>query len=286
MQHTKNTGAPRLADSIGKRWKTILAISVVGALIGTAGSTLIQKHWPARVLVQVGQTENGIPLVDPAGLVERIKFPSFAAQVAGAVGLPEDGDARAKLIKRTLSASISRGGNLVEIHVDGYSQQDAKNNAAAALALIQKDHEALLAPVMTRKQKLLADYEQQLKDHLDQRSEILSRLESKSGADNSRGSRDIVFSNLIQSDGLETRALTEQIAGLRDQLDATKMFNTKAVAPVYVGDRPDSLSAAACAIFGLVAGLAVSLAWLLVKDAGFRVSFYGALFGRTGRAMG
>ncbi|WGS50953.1 hypothetical protein LFL96_05470 [Paraburkholderia sp. D15] len=284
MQHAKNAGVQRLAESIGKRWKSILVISVLGAVVGVAGSTLVPKRWPARVLVQVGQTENGTPLVDPAGLVERIKFPSFATQVITSMGLPgDDEDPRVKLFKKTLWANVPRGGSLIEIHVNGYSPQEAKNNAIAALALIQKDHEALLAPAIDRKQKLLTQYEQQLKEHLDQRSAILSRLQSKSGADNSHGSQDIVFSILIQSDGFETRALTEQIARLRDQLDTTRMFNTKAVAPVYVRDRPDSLSAGACSVFGLLAGLAVSLAWLLIKDASLRMSFYGAVVGRTGR---
>ena len=276
----KGKWGEQFSDSIGRKWKPILAVSIIGAIIGAGVAPFAPKHWQARVLIEIGQSGNNSPMIDPSTVVERIKFPSFATEVISKLGLSEEGNRSSTLIKKTLWASVPRGSsNLVELSVDGQSPEDSVKIASTALSLIQKEHEALLKPATARKEKLLSDYESELKNLSDQRNSILSRLNSTASTESSKFSQNIVLSSIIQSDGQQTRSLNEQVASLREQLDPTRTFNTKAVAPVYVPRRPSGYPVWGCAIAGFLAGLLFGIGLFMLIDSKFRQSFSRAMLG-------
>ncbi len=240
----------------------------------------LPKHWPASVLVQVGQAGDGVPIIDPANVAATVAFPSFADEVASASGFADATDKRAVLIRQTLSAEVEKGTNFVQIGVNGYSPNDAQNAIKAALSILIKTHDSLIEPHVQQKKQILAESENSLNMLQKQQAVILGTLTSASASQQSKFSENIVLSNLQKANESEIRSLKEKIAALQEQLSQSKTFSTKAAVPIYVSPTPDWGSKRFYVTWGAFIGLVCGFAWLVLNDRQFRASAYDRLFGQ------
>ena len=259
-----------------KRHLALLAVcGVAGALAAYGISSLIPKQWPASLLFQVGQVGSGANLlVDPNNVVQRVKFPGFVNQVLQTEQLPIDEslDRRSALIKKSLAASIAKGGNLLEMSVRGYSPEEAKANLMAAFQMLQAEHAELLLPSLTRLEKNLADARMSLQKIEDERVAVLEPIKkvNSAGTIERKFSESILLASMLKSSESEMRVFRDQINSLDEQLSPYRTFNTKAVAPTYVPQHAVYPKKSIAAVIGFFLGLLLSGLYVLARDKELR----------------
>lgn len=263
-----------------KRHMALLAACVIlGAAAATGIAYMIPKQWPATLLFQIGQVgSGGNLLVDPNNVVQRVRFPGFVNQVLQAEHLPSDEtmSERSRLIKKSLTTSIAKGGSLLEMSVKGHSPEEAKSNLLAAFQVLQAEHGELLLPSVTRLGKNLADARASLQKIEDERVAVLEPIKqaSSAGTIERKFSESILLVSLLKSNESEIRAFRDQINTLDEQLSPYRTFNTKAVAPVYVPRHAVYPRKSIAAAAGLLLGLALAAVWVFVRDKELRQAFF------------
>ncbi|AMO97133.1 chain length determinant family protein [Collimonas fungivorans] len=260
-----------LSTALKRHLALLAACSVAGALAAYGTSYMIPKQWPATLLFQVGQIGSGANLlVDPNNVVQRVKFPGFVNQVLQAEQLPTDEslDRRSALIKKTLAASIAKGGNLLEMSVKGYSPEEAKANLLAAFHMLQAEHAELLLPSVTRLEKNLADARTSLQRIEDEHVAVLEPIKkvNSAGTIERKFSESILLASMLKSNESERRVFRDQINGLDEQLSPYRTFNTKSVAPAYVPQHAVYPRKSIAAAIGLILGFMLAGLYALVRD--------------------
>ena len=269
------TSPPTLFGAARRHLRLLLAWAVLGTLMAVGIAFLIPKQWPATMLFQVGQIGSaGSLLTDPNNVVQRIKFPGFIDQVLQAEQLPLEAslDARSAMIRKSLAASIAKGGNLLEMRVLGRSPEEAKENLQAAFQVLQSEHEKLLKPTVTRLEKNLADAKAALQKMEDERSAILEPIKkfNRDGTIERKFSESILLASMLKSSESEIRVFREQINNLDEQLSPYRTFNTKAVAPAYVPQHAVYPKKSIAAVIGFFLGLLLSGLYVLARDKELR----------------
>ncbi|MDB5765812.1 MAG: putative transrane protein [Collimonas fungivorans] len=271
-----------LFSALKPHLKGLLAGAVSGAVIAAGIAYMIPKQWPATMLLQVGQIGSSENLLaDPNNVAQRVKFPGFVSQVLQAQGLPVDEalSARSALIKKSMAASIAKGGNLLEMSVKGRSPAEAKQNLLAAFQVLQAEHAELLLPSVTRLEKNLADARLSLQKIDSERSAILEPIKRVNSAATieRKFSESILLASLLKSSDAEMRLFRDQINTYDEQLSPYRTFNTKAVAPVYVPKNPVYPKKSIAVAAGLLLGFLLAGVTALVRDKKLRAMLAGAL---------
>lgn len=274
--------APSFSRVLGRHKLFIGIAGILGIAIGMGAATMIPKQWPATLLLQIGQVgSSGNLLVDPYNVVQRIKFSGFSDQVLQAQNLPIDEalNEHSALIKKSLSASITKGGNLVEMGVRGYSPEEAKENMLTAFRILQAEHAMLLLPSVTRLKNNLADARASLQKIEDERTAILGPINkiSSSTTIERKFSESILLTSMMKSSDSEIRSFRDQINIYDEQLSPYRTFNTKIIANVYVPQRPVYPRKSVAAVIGLLLGILLSGTWLLLINKEFQIAIRNQL---------
>lgn len=279
-------------------WRSAICILFsVAAAIGI--TSMLQKQWPATLLLQVGQIgQTGVIvqsgqvggqtggqasftlLADPNNIVQRVKFPGFVQEVVSSQNLSEDpsAGARAALLKASLTARLVKGGGeLVELSVKGYSADEATENLRAAFKIIASEHAQLLAPSLTRLKRNLADTILTLKNVGDERQAILASIKVVNNANNidKKFSESLLLTNMMKANDTEARNLRDQQSALEEQLSPDRTFNTKALTPIYTPQNSIFPKRSIALILGLFFGIFVGAIWAMWKDKELRVAVGG-----------
>lgn len=135
---------------VGEVWRRrwlMLALFVLPLIASLGYLHLAPSRWEAVVLLQpgqIGQLLGGTRMVEPtARIVERVRSRPFRDSVAAAL----DSSADPSLLRATLK-SRPLGGDLVELRVQGYSADQAREHANAALRQLTRAHEQLAQPAV------------------------------------------------------------------------------------------------------------------------------------------
>ncbi|MGB7195308.1 hypothetical protein [Collimonas pratensis] len=266
---------PTLLNILKRHTLRFLTFGLLGALVALGVTYTIPKQWPATMLLQIGQI--GGPsnlLADPNNVVQRIKFPSFVTEVLQSQNLPSDESKsdRSALIKKTLTATLAKGGNLLEMKVSGYSPEEAQANLSAAFQILQNEHAMLLTPSVTKLKNNLADVTASLKKIEDERSAILEPIKkaNSAGTIERKFSESILLASMLKSNDTETRAFRDQINSLDEQLSPYRTFNTKAVTEIYVPKPAAYPKKIIGVLIGLILGCLIAAIWSLIRDKDLR----------------
>lgn len=226
-------------------------------------------------MVQVGQIGNPkSPLVEPADLANRVNFDGFAAQLCSSAGYVEGTDkaSRCRLVTKTLAATLPRTGNLVELRVRDISRESAINVATLAVGLLQKEHQAILDPSVTRLNNNLSEINDSIRTITDERSAIFDsvvKVTSSNGAER-KFSENVLLSNLIKADDTELRALRNQKETIVEQLSNVRTFNTRAASPVFAPGRPVTASRALSSVLFAILAVALCAMIVVIRDPDVR----------------
>lgn len=259
-----------------------LMCGLLGVAVAIGIAYNIPKQWSATLLFQVGQVGSSEHLlVTPNNVVQRIKFSGFVNQVLQAENLPidESSNDRSTLIKKTLSATSSKEGNLLQMSVKGYSREEAMANLLAAFHILQAEHAELLLPSVTRMEKNLADATTSLQKIEDERTTILGPIKeaNRAGTIERKFSESILLASMLKSSEAEIRIFRDQINTLQEQLSPYRTFNTKEAASIYVPQLADSPKKSSMAVMGLFLGLLFAGIYALFRDKELRGVLAGAL---------
>ncbi|WP_162726411.1 hypothetical protein [Achromobacter insolitus] len=243
-------------------WLPIIAGALVGVVIAVAIVMAQPKLWPAIALAKIGQVGGSGPVTDPAAVLARTQFPSFIQDALRAAEMPIDiyGDERAKLARKTLTTLIQRGPSLFQMQVDGYTKEDAQKLLMGALAVLQREHQALLNVAVEEKKERLASLANSIESNLKERQTILNSIESNAVKSGQSQPDPVMVSYLLRANEVEHARFVEQQTILKDQLQEAKTYNTRLEAPIYVTETPRSPSKIIAAFVGALLGFAFMVA--------------------------
>jgi uncharacterized protein involved in exopolysaccharide biosynthesis len=264
-----------LFGAFKRHTKFFLMCGALGGGIAISIAYNIPKQWSATLLFQVGQIgSNGNLLAPPNSVVQRVKFSGFVNQVLRAENLPTEGSwfDRSTIIKKTLNATSSKDGNLLQMTVKGRSPEEAKENVLAAFHILQVEHLELLMPSVTRFEKNLADAITSLQKIEDERATILGPIKraNSAGTIERKFSESILLASMLKSSEAEIRIFRDQINSLNEQLSPYRTFNTKEVAPIYVPRLADHPKKSLAAMMGIFLGILFAAIYVFCRDKELR----------------
>lgn len=276
----QSAAQPTLLHILKRHTVLFVAGGLIGATIAVGIAFLLPKQWPATLLFQIGQIgSSGNLLVDPNNVIQRVKFPGFVIQVLQSQNLPIDEsiNERSAIVKKSLTANLAKGGNLVEMTVKGHSPEEAKANLAAAFQVLQVEHAQLLTPSITKLKKNLADATASLKKMDDERTAILDPIKkaNSAGTIERKFSESILLVSMLKSNEAETRAFRDQITSLEEQLSPYRTFNTKAITSIFVPKNATFPKKSIAAVLGLFLGILIAGVWVFVRDKELRDAIGG-----------
>jgi hypothetical protein len=251
-------------------WRFLLA-GIMCAAIAFAIAISRPIQWKAYLLLQIGQVGNasGI-LVDPNNVLQRIQFPGYTAQILNALNLTEDinADPHSKLIRSSFTGSIVKGGNLLILSVNGFTKEEAIVNLQAAFSILDKEHEQLLMPVISRLKKNLDETNSDISKIETERQSILTNILKidTSAMINNKFSESVLTANMLKLSDSELRGLREQKNVIEEQLSPARTFNTKILNKIYVPFKPESRYLGISALAGLLTGLLLMGIWTVSRD--------------------
>jgi DNA helicase IV len=159
------------------------------------------------------------------------------------------------LLSEAIKLKITKAvANIVELKTFGGSRQEAQDCALAVFDLIKTSQTQILAPYIDKAKIKLADHEERLQKAKD----VVARSE-KAGA---------ATGAIYLSTRDEIRYLLDEIAALKNVMNASQSRGTRMVAPIYASDvpiAPKKLMVLAAGLFGgLFLGSLIALARQIV----------------------
>ncbi len=270
-------------------WRFVLSGIICAALALGAGF-LRPLQWKANLLMQIGQVGNSSTLLmDPNNVVQRMKFSGFVAQMLDLLNLPQDinDDPRTKLINSSFTGVAAKGGNFIEMSVNGFSKDEAIHNLQTSFSIIEKEHEQLLIPQVSRLTKNLGEVNNNLAKIQSERQTILepiSQIKTSAMIDK-KFSESILLANMLKISDSELRNLNDQKNALEEQLSPSRTFNTKILDKIYVSYKPESRYLAVIALLGLLVGLILAGLWAVWRDKELRYAVRVTFFDASDKAV-
>jgi len=270
---TKNaeTLSPTIFFSLKQHFNALVVSGLIGSLIAAGVALMLPKQWPATLLFKIGQVESAANLLaKPNDVVQRINFPNFPVKVVQSqrLRISEFPNERRNIVKKTLSADMTKDGDLVKMTVNGHTPSEAKENLSRAFEVLQTEHEELLRPSLTKLKEDIAAAKNALEKKEDERAillELRQRMDA-SEASEKNISEDIILASMLRSNTVELQIYREKINALDEKLNPHRTFNTKAVTAIHVPTHPAFPKIGAAALLGLFLGLLAAGMWILIRD--------------------
>ncbi|WP_424250407.1 hypothetical protein [Collimonas pratensis] len=266
-----NLPLPTLSSAIKRHWKKFAIFGFIGAAMGMGIALTIPQQWSATLLFQVGQVgSNSNLLATPDNVIQHVKFPGFADQVLQSqklsTGISVNG--RSDVIKKTLTASLEKGSNLIKMSVRGNTPEQAEENLAAVFQLLQSEHALLLTPSVAKYKKNLADATASLARAQDEKKKMIESVNKAGISDNTQRKfyDSIVLTSMLTSNDSEMRILRDQINSLDEVLSPYRTFNTKMVTSVYVPLDAVSTGKGIALVSGVLLGWLIAAILALLTD--------------------
>jgi hypothetical protein len=268
---------------IGRHIYSIFGCGIVGLIIGIVAAEVVPKQWEATSLLQVGQIQyssDSVPvLVEPLAQIEaRVESRPFIDDVLRAEGQdPRDNSAPLnKLVRKTLTAKLIPGSNLIALTVRGLSENQAKQILRTIDKMLIESHAKIVEPFIFHNREKLAHIQADLAA-TDARSKQLNTAAASAAAtaidaarrtstsrqsNNVAGaSNDVMLLGLLEKNAEAQRSLLDLRDSVEQRLDPARTFVTLAVGRVSTPDRAAYPKLGEFAIVGLLVGVGIGLAF-------------------------
>lgn len=267
-----------VSAKLRKHW-ALLAVSIlVGGVAGVGVATIVPKQWEAKSLIQVGQiysvSPDGVPattnLESPARTAEWLQSPATEEKVLVALGLPTavSGNSDADLLRASTKIRYLRAAELIEMNTRAYSPEKAKQVLTTYQAELVATHEKLLAPALNRLKSDMTDVNAGIERRLREQASLeTNSMEGKKLSATERFSANALLNQVQERIDTQLRALYQRRAALQEQLNPERTFNTFAVSPVTVANRPVFPKRSVFALLGAVAGALIGAAVVALRGS-------------------
>ncbi|HVL56931.1 MAG TPA: Wzz/FepE/Etk N-terminal domain-containing protein, partial [Burkholderiaceae bacterium] len=228
------------------KWQ-LIALALLGALIGAALAWLLPPRWEAIALIRIGeigriQAESQTPeLVESAArAAERVRDPAFRRRVIEQLADdPTHAAGDLQLIRGSLLVNALRNADLIEVRVSGTTPEASRHSALAIVEELARAHASILQPSLQRMQAQLRNAQAELNLAVEQRARLLevSTLRDELGA-GERFSENVLLGSLISARDAEIRTLQERVLRLQEAMSPERTFPSRLLSDVFVPERP------------------------------------------------
>lgn len=251
-----------LVAFVRRNARTLLATTLIGAVLGGVIAFSVSPQWEASALVRIGQLGNvGSPIEPPLQLVDRIKSKSFQNDVLKRLGLA-NGDYDAKMFRDTLKVKLEKS-VLISLALRDMSADAVKLHMSAVINELKEIHSRMSAPTINRLQQELAMIELELKRASVESERLEKSLDGAGSVSEKTFSQAVLVSNLLLVREGELRAFRERKRALEEQLSVERTFPTDVLGRVEILSEPvfpkKSLFIVAGLFIGLFIGVFVSV---------------------------
>lgn len=265
-----------LLGLLARRKLALLLSAVGGAVLGLLLAWMQPSPWTAAALVQIGEvgfaaskvenpTALGVAIESASKAAERIRNQAFVRALLQQLNLPESGT-EARLIRETLTVTIPRNTDLLEVRVAGSTPEAARKHAGTVVDLLASSHAQLAAPTLARVRGQLEHANAQLDRVLKQREQLARPFlpEGKDVRPSERILAGAMLTQLTVSTEQLAWELRQQQLALEEQLSPKRTFPTALLGDVRVPERP---ARRLYPIAGAALGLLAALCWVLARSA-------------------
>lgn len=260
-----------------KRYKKLLLLtSGLGAVAAYVFVTfVVAPTWLAEGVMQVGQVGQvtqvtqmtqvaqvaQVVLVEPVQhVVSRMKQPSFAVKMLAKSDLDAEARSRAeRLYKSTLEVTKVKDSALINFSVRGYSAEMAQSLAEGTVGYIQKLHETMMEPAVTR---IKAQIQAADADLISLRKDVNFLERQLQGNHNWNSYNATLAATVLQEKSDQLRRLTQTKLLLEEQLSPRVTFTTKLLGDLTISEGPVSpkklLIIGLATLLGLLGGIVIA----------------------------
>lgn len=238
----------------------VFVISIC-TLLGISGGLIAFSYlpykWRADVTLQIGKIPvlQSFDYIDPpTEAAEKIQSPLFLSKMGEQMyGHKVNPDSpTGELLYKDLKASVVNGGNLISVHVFGWTAEDAYKNAGILGNAVVDMYQAMAAPYLLETKKQLDN----ITSSLEKNREMLRKLDSLESESPSRTEANALLKlTLINSKTDEIQKLQVEQTRLGLLLAATNLQQTKIVGRSLLPRKPASPRRGILIIGGALLGL-------------------------------
>ncbi len=222
--------------------KVIVALAILGAIIGIASTFAISKQWKGTVTLQVGRAA-GSPIAGPDGpLIEsiqqtvgRVQLSTFRDKVAAEV-LPQlQGDLerlRKTVVWKDLQARMIQGTAYVEITARGLSPEQAEQVLKSASQRVEAEHAAILERARMFPKQQLSIIDAAIESNTKAQEQLSAELARSKNTDS------IMALSALQSSRSERATLNDSRYRVAQMLTPDQSYNTRIVSEIQVDPNP------------------------------------------------
>jgi hypothetical protein len=219
---------------------------VVCLLIGMAGGfaifSVLPYKWQADVTLQIGKVpvmQNFVYIDSPPQVVEKINSPLFLSKMLVLMygrNVPSDSPTAA-LMYKDLKASLVKGNDLVNVHVFGWTADEAYKNAGILADAIIAEHRTMATPYLSGMQKRLAE----VVHNIERNREVLTKVNAiEESAPAKTEANALLKVALIDAKATEIQKLKKEQTELEGTLSAATLQTTSIVGRSLVPRTPAS----------------------------------------------
>jgi hypothetical protein len=253
-----------LVDILGfiRGHRVILVASLILGLIG--GITIysyLPNKWQADITLQIGKIpvrQNFVFIDPPAQVIAKINSPFFLSKMLPLMygkNITSDSPTAAMLYK-DLKASLVRGSDLVNVHVFGWTADEAYRNASIVADSIVAQHRAMAAPYLGGMQKQLSE----IIDDIARNREVLMKVNAIDESAPAKNEANALLKvALIDAKSTEIQKLKKEQAQLEETLSVAQLQTTSIVGRSLVPRTPASPKLGLWIIGGGFIGLLLGL---------------------------
>jgi uncharacterized protein involved in exopolysaccharide biosynthesis len=254
-------------------WRIFLAFVALGMALSVVPYFALSKKWEASATIKIGSIPASVASDDVAKFEEIESLPEVIAKFTQRETIDKviatlkksSADEKhieqdAKLIRKTMKATVVKNTNFIEITTSAYSSPQAEKALGTAIQIILESHRKKFFSTMTRFKEKLQTYNAQI-DALKKEMEMLEillkdyeklKLKSQFGPT-------IAAINLLSNKKADLNKLMYGRSILEEKISSVKTYPTAVVSQVYAGESPYFPNLSLFLIMGCFLGLLLGL---------------------------
>lgn len=200
---------------------------------------------------------------------ERFNVPSFRLSVLKQLGLPEPNreNRQADEIFDTLRSVPAKSADLINVQVSAYSRDEAIKALKSSFQSFEAEHRKMYDPTVTRMRADLKWVTDKLVEADREYQFAADSLRAAAEHNGKAESRDVLLNSTAATLNQQIVDLNRKKADLEDTLAPLRTYPSQIFGELYAPERPTTPSTFALILLGVLGGLAVGLAGVMLTHS-------------------